>query len=149
MSNECKILNFPSKERKQDQNGQPANDERATADDELLRRRSEKRINAVEFINGLLNAGLVRIFVDPQKEAVVPKKFKNDKVLILDFSRRFLSEIILNNEGIRQRLSFDGVEHDCFVPFKAFMAVLCDAKNVFAIFDERMHQLINQVHDKK
>lgn len=74
----------------------------------------------LDVFSRLVQAGMTQVYFCPKGESVaVPTDYKIHDVMVLNFSHRFGTPLEYDEQGIRQTLSFRGVEHDVVVPWLA------------------------------
>jgi stringent starvation protein B len=73
-----------------------------------------------------LSRGLVHVFIDGSAPGVIVPEDVRKTNLVLALSWMFKVRIDLDDDAIRARLSFSGVNHDVVVPWSALAAVSTD-----------------------
>lgn len=83
---------------------------------------SEKKKKALE---DALESGLVHIVLTPWTPGVkLPKRYMLSPDLMLKLSYNFAPfDLELSDEGVRTTLSFSQVPFECFIPWKALIAI--------------------------
>lgn len=62
-------------------------------------------------------------FFKQHSKVQVPNVLRNDPQWDLTCTLNFTSDSNISNEGIRQTISFDGEEYECFVPYTAMVGL--------------------------
>lgn len=72
----------------------------------------------------ILAQGEIQVMLTPQYPGVeIPPALYGQETVVLNFSYGYHTDLTIDNEGIRQELSFKGAWFPCVVPWSAVIAV--------------------------
>lgn len=76
-------------------------------------------------LNEMLNKGMVKLAIVPVRDGVdVPEQFRQETQLLINISYRFRDPLFVDAWGVKQVLSFNGVNYPVRVPWSAIYGMV-------------------------